>query len=123
MQSTIFSLPGSRLHRKTRVYVSRCATLQSLWRMRKCATERLPQSVALSSPAKTIVHAGSTFNATEAAEGSRPTERWFFYRVPYYVQVSVSAGMITDKITLHINRKVGSSKDSSIEWKAEAEER
>ena len=45
------------------------------------------------------------------------------YRVPYYVQVSVSAGMITDKITLHINRKVGSSKDSSIEWKAEAEER
>ena len=32
-------------------------------------------------------------------------------------------GMITDKITLHINRKVGSSKDSSTEWKSLAEER
>ena len=39
-----------------------------------------------------------------------------------FVQISVSAGMITDKITLRINRKV-SSNDTSVEWKAVAEER
>merc|ERR1712179_176625 len=31
--------------------------------------------------------------------------------------------MITDKITLHINRKASSSKETSLEWKSEAEER
>ena len=34
----------------------------------------------------------------------------------------LSAGMITDKITIHINRKI-SSKDDSVEWKDVAEER
>ena len=34
----------------------------------------------------------------------------------------LSAGMITDKITIHINRKI-SSKDDSVEWKNVAEER
>ena len=122
MQSFVLSLPGSRLQRKTRVNVCRCVTLQRLWRMRKCATERLLHSVALSSPVKTIVHAGSTFNATEAAEGDRPMERWGPLN-SRFVQVSLSAGMITDKITLHINRKVSSTKDLRIEWKAVAEER
>ena len=39
-----------------------------------------------------------------------------------FFQISLAAGIITDKITLHINRKV-STNDSSIEWKAVAEER
>merc|ERR1712025_1291411 len=38
-------------------------------------------------------------------------------------KVSLSSGMITDKITLHINRKASSSKETSLEWKSEAEER
>ena len=70
------SLPGSRLQRKTRVNAWRCVTLQRLWRMQKCATERLPHSVALSSHVKTIVLVGSTFSAMEAVVVNPPMERW-----------------------------------------------
>ena len=90
--------------------------------MQKFATERLPHSVALSSHVKAIVLVGSTFSAMEALVVDRPMERWGLVEILVFVQVSLSDGMITDKITLHINRRV-STNSSSIEWKSLAEER